>query len=301
MTCLEAATGKVIWERELEKEYKCKAPMWGFSSHPLVYKDMLLCLSGGGDACLLALDLKTGKERWKALTAREPGYAPPTLCELPGHPPQLVQWTGDAIFGVNPDTGRELWAIPWTVKYGVAIATPRLARDTLLLSNYWSGSKMLRLQPSGTTPETVWETTRESATRTTHLNALLCGPMVRDGILYGVCSYGQLRALKWDTGARLWEDKDIICRGGERNWGTAFLTRLNGTDRHLCFTENGELLLLRLTPERPHILSRAQVIAPDCPDVKERPVVWTHPAYANGHAFVRNNSVIRCLDLKAAP
>ena len=30
------------------------------------------------------------------------------------------------------------------------------------------------------------------------------------------------------------------------------------------------------------------------------PVVWTHPAYARGRAFVRNNSMVRCLDLHAA-
>lgn len=300
LACLEAATGKVVWEREFEKDYKCKAPMWGFSAHPLVYKDTLLCLAAGDGSCLLSLDLKTGKERWKALSVREPGYCPPVLCDNHGKP-LIVQFTGDAIFGVDPDTGRELWDIPWRVTYGVSIAAPRQHGDTVLVSNYWSGCKMLRLKPGDAKPDIVWQTEKESATRTTHLNALLCTPVLRDDHVYGVCSYGQIRGLKWDTGVRCWENNEIVGRGKEVNWGTAFLTQIDTTERYLCFTEHGELLILRLTPERCEILSRAKVIEPDCPDVKERPVVWTHPAYANGRAFVRNNTVIRCLDLKAAP
>ncbi|HEX2748361.1 MAG TPA: PQQ-binding-like beta-propeller repeat protein, partial [Verrucomicrobiales bacterium] len=269
LACLEAATGNVVWEREIEKDYKCKAPMWGFAAHPLVYKDMLICLAAGEGSCLLALDLKTGKERWKALTVREPGYSPPTLCDNHGRP-LLIQWTGGAVFGVDPDTGRELWSIPWPIKYGVSIAAPRQQGDMVLVSSYWSGSKMLRLQPGDSRPEIVWETEKESATRTTHLNALMCTPVLRDGCFYGVCSYGQLRGLKWDTGARCWENRDIVARGGEVNWGTAFLTQMDRSDRFLCFTEHGELLILRLTPERCEVISRAKVIEPDCPDVKER-------------------------------
>lgn len=300
LACLDAATGAVIWERELEKDYHCKAPLWGFAGHPVVFRHLLLCTAAGDGSGLLALDLLTGREHWKALSVREPGYAPPVVVET-GGPPQLVQWTGEAIFGVDPLSGRELWNLPWPVKYGVSIAAPRAVGRTVLLSNFWSGGKLLRLNSAGTAPEILWETERESDTRTTHLNALMCSPVVRDGHLYGVCSYGQLRGLEWLTGKRTWENRDIIGRGRELRWGTAFLTQLNDSPRYLCFTEHGELLILRLTPESCDVISRAMVIEPDCPDVKERPVVWTHPAYAGGHAFVRNNQKIRCLNLSAPP
>jgi len=298
LACLECATGKVVWERELEKDFKCKAPMWGFSGHPLVWRDLLICTTAGEGSCLTAFDLKTGEVKWKALTDREPGYSAPLLADCHGKP-LLVQWTGGAIHGVDPADGRELWSIPWLIKYGVAIAAPRQSGDTVLVSGFWWGSKLLRLKPDGAPPEIVWETERESETRTTHLNALMCTPIMRDGHFYGVCNYGQLRGLNWLTGARRWEDKEIVGRGREVRNGTAFLTWLNDTDRALCFTENGELCILRLTPEKCEVLSRAKVIAPDCPDVRDRPVVWTHPAYANRRAYVRNNSMVRCLDLSA--
>lgn len=296
LACLECATGTVIWERELEKDFHCKAPAWGFAGHPLVYQDTLLCTTAGDGSCLAAFDLKTGAVKWKSLTDKEPGYSSPFLADCHGQP-LIIQWTGNAIHGVDPANGKELWSLPWSIKYGVAIASPRQSGDTILLSSYWWGSKLLRLKPGGEKPDIVWETERESESRTTHLNSLLCTPILREGHLYGVCNRGQLRALEWQTGTRCWEDKDIICRGKELRNGTAFLTWLNDTDRALCFTENGELLILRLTPEKCEVLTRAQVIPPDCPDVKERPVVWTHPAYANKRAYVRNNSIVRCVDL----
>ncbi len=300
LACLDAATGKVVWERELEKDYKCQAPMWGFAAHPLVFRDTLICLAAGEGSCVIAFDLKTGTEKWKAITDKEPGYSPPALCDNHGQP-LLVQWTGGAIHGLDPVTGRELWSVPWTTKYGVSIAAPRQSGDTVLVSGFWWGSKLLRLKPGDAAPEIVWETEKESDTRTTHLNSLMCTPVLRDGHFYGVCSYGQLRGLKWDTGARCWENNEIIGGGKDVRWGTAFLTWMSDSDRALCFTENGELCILRLTPQGCEVISRAKVIEPDCPDVKERPVVWTHPAYSGGRAFVRNNHMIRCLDLSLPP
>src|SRR5262249_9811169 len=34
--CLDAATGKVVWGRELMKDYHIPAPLWGFAAHPLL-------------------------------------------------------------------------------------------------------------------------------------------------------------------------------------------------------------------------------------------------------------------------
>lgn len=298
LACLEAATGKVVWERHFEKDFQCEAPVWGFAGHPVVFRDTLICLAGGKGSCVVAFDLKSGALKWKSLTVNQQGYAPPVICDNHGQP-LLIQWTAEAIHGLDPVTGRELWALPWPVRNGVAIAPPRQSGNQVLISSYWRGSRMLRLNPGDAAPDIVWEGERESDTRTVNLNALMTPPVLRGGEFYGICSYGQLRALRWADGTRLWENTEMIGGGKPVRWGTAFLTWMGNTDRCLCFTESGELLILKLTPERSEILSRAQVIEPDCADVRERPVVWTHPAYSDGRAYVRNNHHIRCLDLRA--
>ena len=77
LVCLDAARGKVLWAKDLKREYKIKAPMWGFCGHPLVDGQKLFCLVGGAGSVAVAFDKDTGKELWRSLAAKEPGYCPP--------------------------------------------------------------------------------------------------------------------------------------------------------------------------------------------------------------------------------
>ncbi len=45
--CLDAATGKVIWSRDFKKDFGIPTPLWGFSAHPLLDGNQLICLAGG--------------------------------------------------------------------------------------------------------------------------------------------------------------------------------------------------------------------------------------------------------------
>ena len=77
--CLNALDGKVIWQKDLPKEYQFPVPLWGFAGHPLVDGQRLICLVGGQGSVAVAFDKDTGKELWRALSAKEPGYAPPMI------------------------------------------------------------------------------------------------------------------------------------------------------------------------------------------------------------------------------
>ena len=47
LLCLSADKGAVLWQKDLKQEYKIDAPMWGFTGHPLVDGQKLICLVGG--------------------------------------------------------------------------------------------------------------------------------------------------------------------------------------------------------------------------------------------------------------
>lgn len=300
LVCLRADDGKSVWERDLKIDFQCSAPTWGFAGHPLVWRDLLLCLVGGQGTTAVALDRLTGVEKWRALSSSQAGYCPPTLISNHGRD-EVVIWHGEAINSLDPATGKVHWTLPKSTRFGVSMAMPRQVGNELLVSAFWWGSRMMRLRADQSEPEIVWESERESDTRTEHLNALMCTPLVHEGFLYGVCSYGQLRCLDWKLGARQWETFAATTGAGEERWGTAFLTRLAGPGedghRFLLFNEKGELILARLTPEKYQEISRAKIVEPDCPAVKDRPVVWTHPAYAGRRAFIKNNSEVVCVDL----
>ncbi len=69
--CLNASDGKVLWHRDLDADYDVEMPMWGLAASPLIEKDLIITQIGGANgACLIALDKRTGKERWRALDDR---------------------------------------------------------------------------------------------------------------------------------------------------------------------------------------------------------------------------------------
>lgn len=63
--------------------------------------------------------------------------------------------------------------------------------------------------------------------------------------VYGICSYGQLRALEISSGHRLWESQELA--GEEARWTAGFIVRQGR--RYFINTDRGDLVIARLTPE----------------------------------------------------
>ena len=120
-----------------------------------------------------------------------------------------LPWHAEAVNGLDPETGRLLWSIPWKLNYGMAIPTPRQWGDELFLSCFYNGSLMLRFATGTETPEAVWRTAKMSERDTTHLNCTMATPFIDDGCIYGPCSYGQFRCLRADTGERVWSFQTV--------------------------------------------------------------------------------------------
>ena len=294
LKCLDAATGRVVWERDFKKDFGLKVPHWGVSAHPLLDGRRLICLVGGEGSVAVAFDKDTGKELWRALSAKEPGYCPPTICELGGRR-QLILWHAEAVNGLDPATGRVLWVEPWKLNYGMAIATPRPLGDRLFLSCFYNGSLMLRFQPGKDAPTVAWRTAKMSERDTTHLNCTMNTPVIDGGHIYGACSYGQYRCLRADTGERLWETFAPTSGKSER-WGNAFTVKQG--KRFFILSERGELIIAKLSPLGYEEISRAPLLEPDNRD-PGRPVVWSHPAFANRRIYARNDHGLVCADLAA--
>ena len=292
LKCLDVATGRVVWERDFKKDFGLKVPHWGVSAHPLLDGRRLICLVGGEGSVAVAFDKDTGKELWRALSAKEPGYCPPTICELGGRR-QLILWHAEAVNGLDPATGRVLWVEPWKLNYGMAIATPRPLGDRLFLSCFYNGSLMLRFQPGKDAPTVAWRTAKMSERDTTHLNCTMNTPVIDGGHIYGACSYGQYRCLRADTGERLWETFAPTSGKSER-WGNAFTVKQG--NRFFILSERGELIIAKLSPLGYEEISRAPLLEPDNRD-PGRPVVWSHPAFANRRIYARNDHGLVCADL----
>jgi outer membrane protein assembly factor BamB len=299
LLCLDAADGSVIWSKNFPRDYKGKLGIWGSAAHPLVDGNKLICLPGGPGSIAAAFNKDTGKEIWHALTADQPGYAPPMIYQV-GATRQLIVWDPDAVNGLDPETGKVYWSEPYELnrKSQMSISTPRLAGDQLFVTSFYDGSLMLKLAQDKPAAKVLWKAKgrSEQPDQTRALQSIISTPVLKDGYIYGVCSYGQLRCLQADTGERLWETLKATTDGAPERWANAFLV-VQG-DRFFLFNEKGDLIIARLTPKGYEEIDRANILEPTN-TMANRPVVWSHPAFANRSVYARNDKEIVCVSLAA--
>jgi outer membrane protein assembly factor BamB len=310
LLCLNANDGKVVWSKNVQSQYDVPMPQWGFSGHPLIDRNRLICLVGGKGSVVVAFDKDTGKELWKNLDAKEPGYAPPMIYTFNGKR-QLILWHAEAVVGLDPQTGTVFWTQPFgsvklgpgkaQVKAGMTIPTPRQIGDQLYLTCFYDGSLMLRLGPDSQ-PTVLWKRTQSvvdpTPEQTEQLHCVMNTPAIRDGYIYGVCSYGELRCLELQTGKRVWETHVPVAGKSER-WGNAFIVQMGeGSDRYVLFNELGDLIIARLTPQKYEEVSRAHILEPTN-TMPGRAVVWSHPAFANRCVYARNDKELVCVSMAA--
>ena len=284
--CFDAANGKIIWQKNLKSEYKTRAALWGYAAHPLIDGGNLLTLAGGKGSHIVALNKMTGEEKWKSSTSKEQGYSPPTIIEYAGVR-QLILYRPDAISAVNPDDGKEYWSVPYEASNGSIIMSPIVMGEHLYVAGYSNKSLLLKLDASKPAVTEIWRNKRNV------ISPVNVQPFAIDDVVYGFDQKGVLRAVRIPSGERLWESQEVI---GKRPAGseTAFL--LKHEDHFWLFNELGELIIAKITPEGYSEIDRAKVIE-QSNLAFGREVVWSMPAFANRHAYIRNDNQIICVDL----
>ncbi len=288
--CLDAKTGQVLWQKDLNTEYEINMPIWGIASTPLIVDDKIIVqVSGSNNSSVVAFNKNTGEEIWRNLDDRA-GYAAPILIEK-NEKRVVVNWTEHSLSGLNPETGKVYWRFPWKTGSGMSIATPVLHNDHIFVSAFYSGSLLVHLGNDYTTAEKVWQRSGESERKTDALHCVMSTPILIDEYIYGIDSYGELRCLNLHNGDRIWEDQTAVKRA---RWANVHFVQ-NGENIWM-FNEQGELLITRLSPKGFTEIDRAFLIKPT---KKQHPrgVNWTHPAFANQHIFIRNDEALVCADL----
>ncbi len=292
--CLNAKTGAVVWKHELQSEYNITMPEWGIAGAPLIYRDLVIQHVGGENACVVAFNVRDGKEVWRALSDR-PGYSSPIVIQQAGQD-VVISWTGDSLSALDPLTGKVHWSHPFKPsRMPIGIATPVLSGDLLFVTSFYDGSLMVRVPRDRLAYEVVWREVGVDEQHTESLHGMIGTPVVKDGYIYGADSYGEFRCLDAKTGQRIWEDLNAVPKN---RWATIHM--VEQADRVWMFNERGELLITKLSPEKLTIIDRAQLIEPTLQQLSRRGgVCWSHPAYANRCVFARNDSKLVCASLAA--
>jgi outer membrane protein assembly factor BamB len=243
---------------------------------------------------LIAFDKKTGEERWKALPDRG-NYSAPIVIDQAGRR-VLVILTGDRVVGADPASGSQFWEHPFPPRnMPLAVPSPVFSQGRLFFAGFYDGSLLLRVDPDELAVEEIWRRRGRNELSTDGLHSTISTPLLRDGHIYGVDSYGELRCLDVETGERVWEDLTAVPKA---RWSTIHFVQ--NEDRTWMFNERGELIIAELSPAGFREIDRAQLIVPTLGQLGQRDgVCWTHPAFAYRHVFVRNDEELVCFDLSA--
>lgn len=288
LNCLDADSGKVLWQRDLMKDYKSKSCLWGHSAHPLIDGQKLICLVGGEGSAVVAFDKDTGKELWRSLTATQIGYCPPII-ETLGKQRVLLIWHAEAAVGLEPETGKELWSHKIATYQGMSIAMPRVWNEKVLYTAYPQVCVMLDPVTSRD-PKPVWSGDRKKG-----IFSVFSTPMVEDGHVYGSSTTGKLVCFDAGTGEHKWETLKHL-NNNRKASAEFFLTRQG--DRYFIFTELGDLIIARLKPAGYEEVDKTHLLPPTT-WAFGRDVLWCAPAFANRCMYVRNDQELVCVSLQA--
>jgi len=282
--CLDARTGGLLWQKRLDQEYQLQEG-WCRPS-PLIEGNLLVLFIGGKPgACVLALDKNSGKEVWKALNESVTNSSP--LVITAGGKRQLIVWTQESVTALDPATGKVYWRERMVTSNNDAIASPVFHKDLLLISGL-----MLKLDAAKPAASVLWPGTKPVARR---ILSNTSTPLLRGNYVFSARSSGELVCLEAGTGKEVWKtDKVTDLKGG----ASIHLTPQG--DAVFLYTNKGELIRAKLTPQGYQEISRVALLEPVYP-FAGRKVNWSPPAYANRHVFARNEKELISASLSAKP
>lgn len=280
IACVEAATGKIRWTKNVRVEFGGKPGTWAYAESPLVDGDVVVCSPGGADATMLALNKATGDVVWKCAIpeADDAGYASAIVVEAAGRK-QYVQFLSKGLVGVDADSGKFLWRYDGTGKGPANSPTP-VAGDAFIYSvasRVGGGLVELKQDGDGVVSEEVY--------MERGLPNSLGGSVLIDGHLYGTTREGLVCA-DFKTGAVKWENESVapgsVCFADGRLY-------VHG--------DANDMALVEPSPEA--YVEHGRFTLPDVPEHPRGGMekAWTYPVVANGKLYIRDAGTIWCYDV----
>jgi outer membrane protein assembly factor BamB len=272
LSCLDAASGRAIWSRDLAADAGATVPQWGFSSSPLVVEGLVVAFaSGPEDNGLLAYRAETGEPAWKVATGKT-SYSSPQLVSLDGTT-QILFLSDRGLVGIEPSTGVVLWEHSLVeAKMQVPAIQPHVIGDTGLVVQHGDRLSLLDVHHR----DGAWSVAPRWVSR--FLRPSFNDVVVHGGAIYGF-DEGIFCCVDLQTGQRRW-------KGSRYGHGQVML--LAEQSLLLVVTEKGAAILLATNPEREEEVGRFQAIEGK---------TWNHPVIAHGRFYVRNDGKMVCYDL----
>jgi len=312
LVCCRTSDGKLLWQKNLNKEFGVVQNFFGVGSTPVVEGDLVIAMVGGSPpdsqnvapgrldrvepngSGIVALDKLTGEVKYR-IADELASYASLKLATIDGRRWCFAFCRGGLV-AFEPASGKIDFHYPWRDKQleSVNASMPVVVGDEVLISEtYGIGSSLLKVSPGKY--EVVWKD--DDRKRAKNMQCHWMTPVYDGGYLYG--SSGRhtenavLRCMEWKTGKVMWDQPGMS------------RTSLLAVDGHfLCLGEYGNLWLMKLTPEKPELIAEINYGSPKLGEkllgkadrVLEYPC-WAAPIVSHGLLYLRGKDRLICLEL----
>ncbi len=258
--------GAIVWQRHLGKEIAPFEINWGHTSSPVVHGDLLLLLCDHAPASyLLALDKKTGRERWKADRGKgRASYSTPVVVQTPAGA-EIVVNSSERVDGYDARTGELRWHVGDANRFPIPVAS--VHDGVIYMSRGYRSGPYFALRAGGRgdlSSQLLWIV----PTGAPYVSSLLH----YEGRLYMANDVGVLTAVNAADGERVWQ---------ERVEGVFSASPIAGAG-HVYFPSEGGVTFVVKAGPKPEIVARndlgARIIA--------------SPAASGGRLFIRTDDAL---------
>jgi outer membrane protein assembly factor BamB len=262
--------GRLVWQRHLGQENGPFEINWGHSSSPTVFGDTLILLCDHDPASyLLAVDSRTGRDRWKADRGRgRQSYSTPFVVQTAAGP-ELIINSSQRVDAYDPKSGTLLWHVG--APHQFPIPSPAFHDGVLYLSRGYRSGPYMAVRAGGRGDVTATHLLWQTPTGAPYISSLVYD----NGLIYMASDVGGVTAVDAATGQRVWQ---------HRIPGIFSASPVAGDGKVYFVSETGEVTVLR-AGRTPDVLATNSL--------GERLIA--SPAISNGQIFLRSDDRLFCI------
>lgn len=224
-------TGKQLWQADVGD----KTHGWGSAASPVIYKDLVFINASVESDSLIALDRKTGKQKWKAPKIHE-AWNTPVVIENVNNKPELIIATQGSVHAYNPDSGKPLWTCATDITWYMVPSI--VAHEGIIYClGGRSGVAGLAIKSGGS-----GDVTKTHRLWTSQKGSNVTSPVFKDGYLYWMNDNREMAyCADAKTGKVIYEQR--MNRAGQ-----VYASALLASDRIYYLTRDGKTFVVAAKP-----------------------------------------------------
>lgn len=268
--------GKQLWHEGVGKG----THEWGSAASPVLTKDAVILNASIEDRAVIALDKKTGKEKWRKKDVPISWFSP-VVVNLGGGKQEVILNAPGRISGLDPDSGEELWHCQGLGGGGISGATCSTPAV--------QGDRVFIMSAGPSTPATILcvraggrgDVTKTHLAWKQKVGAGICSPVAHDKFVYFLDGFAH--CLEADTGKVVYKERLYDARG-------EYASPVIADGKIFALTRFDGLFVLPLGEKFGESVQNTFE--------GDRSIFNSTPAISDGRLFIRSNAFLYCIGKK---